>query len=215
MHDRGVVLGASTAQSVRIQPVGHHRHRGPGRARSGAAAASLTALSAIRRGDVRCRPRGQDRRQPERRRQAVHGDGRPAAPTSARPAPRPRRTATRRRRAHAPRRNGHGAAPSRWAGTATDCWRSRPGSGSRSDAPVPRTCRSAIRRGNGVAVITSGSRPISELPPGEVVDLHLDSTEPGNEAVGDVRDPHRPTRLPTLELAVADHVRAGPNPATC
>ena len=40
------------------------------------------------------------------------------------------------------------------------------------------------------------------LPPGQVVDLHLDATEPGDETVGNVRHPHRSTRLTTGNVSL-------------
>ena len=165
--------------------------------RSGAAAASLTAFSAIRRAisGVVQGVSNDGSRKAAGRQCTVTVTGRP----NFRADPHPGRG---ERRPDAgvhvhQRRNCRAAAPSRSAGTGIGLLAISAGIG------MPKRCtgtgnfRPAIRRGSGVAVITSGSRPILLLPPGQVVDLHLDPAEPGHEAVGDVRDPHRPTRLPT------------------
>src|SRR6185436_5978514 len=54
------------------------------------------------------------------------------------------------------------------------------------EGPGPHATRQR-RRGDHL-----GLQAGAQLPPGEVVDLHLDPAEPGHEAVGDVRNPHRP-----------------------
>ena len=48
------------------------------------------------------------------------------------------------------------------------------------------------------------------LPPGQVVDLHLNTAQPGDEAVGDVRNPHHPTRLTDARLCCRGPTRSEP-----
>ena len=188
-RDRG--RPARTAQSCGSSPLGTTVTGPPVRSRSGAAAASLTAVSAIRRAMSGVAPGRQDGRQPELPPAGSARSPPPASPGPAPPAPRPRRTASPtpactcttskspRRSAFSIGREGIGLlAISAGIGMPKRCT----GTGN---------VRPAIRRGSGVAVITSGSRP-RLLPPGQVVDLHLDAAEAGHEAVGDVRDPHRP-----------------------
>ena len=149
----------STAQSFGSNPLGTTVTGAPVRSRSGEAAASLTAFRAIRRAmsGVLHGVRNAGNRKAAGRQCTVTVTGKPSFSATR---TRPPRTATRHRHARARRRNSLAATPSRSAGRASGCWRSRLG----SDAVAVHRNRErpgAIRRGSGVAVITSGSRPVS------------------------------------------------------